>query len=85
LLQSNFFLISSEQQHTHIVLLLYHREGREREREKGEKLFAAFPSHRKNHLNETKKRERLIERITTTTREKRIVVVKSNSARIQEK
>ena len=83
-IQFVFLILIRTTTYAYIIITISQRRERKREREKGEKLFAASPSHRKNHFNETKKRERLIERITTTTRKKRIVV-KSNSARIQEK
>ena len=76
LLRPIFSFHQNNNENAYIILLLYHREGREREREeKGEKLFAAFPSHHHRKTSSTKqKRDREIERITQNTEEENCVL-----------
>ena len=50
------------------------RRERKREKEKGEKLFAAFPSHRRKTSSTKQKRDREIERITQNTEEENCVL-----------
>ena len=60
------FLISSEQQREKRIyysITISQRRERKREKEKGEKLFAAFPSHRRKTSSTKQKRDREIERL----------------------
>ena len=73
---SNFLISSEQQRKTHILYYYYITEKgeKEREREKGEKLFAAFPSHRRKTSSTKQKRDREIERITQNTEEENCVL-----------
>ncbi len=65
LLRPIFSFHQNNNERTYYSITISQRRERKREREKGEKLFAAFPSHHRRKTSSTKqKRDREIERIT---------------------
>ena len=85
LLRPIFSFHQNNNERTYYSITISQRRERKREKEKGEKLFAAFPSHHHRKTSSTKqKRDREIERITHKHRRRELCFV-PNSARIFKK
>ena len=70
-----FSFHQNNNERTYYSITISQRRERKREKEKGEKLFAAFPSHHHRKTSSTKqKRDREIERITQNTEEENCVL-----------
>jgi len=79
-----FSFHQNNNERTYYSITISQRRERKREKEKGEKLFAAFPSHRRKTSSTKQKRDREIERITHKHRRRELCFV-PNSARIFKK